>query len=442
MFTNPAPFGLHTGEALASKRQVNRMSVRSGHNLKLRSRGSACPLVLLLLCVCWAVPAYGADPQEMYRQATETLYSLDFDEAESIFLKLTEEHPDDPDYWNGLASTAWLKILYEQQKLDIESFSGQDRFGTSNSKEKVSAEDEAGLRKKVARAIAAADAILKKNPKDLRALYAKGQSNATIASFEATVKRSYWAAAGKAKAAHDLHQQVLDQDPTFYDARATVGVYNYVVASIPAVLRYTVLLPLGLRGDGKQTGIRQLEEAATKGKRATVDAKLLLIVIYNRERLYDKSLKLIDELRAKYPRNFLFAMSQGAIYGKLKRWDESISAYKLVAEKVLAHKDGYERLRLGQVYYELGNNQIHGMRFDDAAATFLRVIEGSTATPNEKAVAHLWVGKMLDGKFRLSKDPRERSAAVAHYAAVENLDAGSELKKEARKYKSRPFVSK
>src|SRR5205085_11505596 len=102
------------------------------------------------------------------------------------------------------------------------------------------------LRETIATAIAKADAMLKRNPKDVRALYAKGISNATLASFEAAAKRSYFSAGSKAKTARDLHQQVLTLDPTFDDARMSVGAYNYVLGVVPTFSRLP-LLPLAIR---------------------------------------------------------------------------------------------------------------------------------------------------------------------------------------------------
>ena len=72
-------------------------------------------------------------------------------------------------------------------------------------------EDEKRLRDTIAIAIQKADAILSKNPNDVQALHAKGISNGTLASFEALAKRSYVSAHGKAKAAHDLDEDVFMQ---------------------------------------------------------------------------------------------------------------------------------------------------------------------------------------------------------------------------------------
>src|SRR5678815_1347904 len=82
-----------------------------------------------------ALPAFAADPQQTYSEGIGQLYSLDFAASETTFRSLTREYPDNPDYWNALASSYWLKILYNQQKLNLESFSSKDRFGTMESKD-------------------------------------------------------------------------------------------------------------------------------------------------------------------------------------------------------------------------------------------------------------------------------------------------------------------
>src|SRR5690242_17883214 len=66
-----------------------------------------------------------ADPKQIYEDATNALYNLDFSTAERGYETLTRDHPENPDYWNALASAVWLKITFDQQKLNLESFSGR-----------------------------------------------------------------------------------------------------------------------------------------------------------------------------------------------------------------------------------------------------------------------------------------------------------------------------
>src|SRR5690242_11312948 len=149
---------------------------------------------IILLVVCVMTATAGTDPKLIYDQSTDALYNLDFNTAQRGYETLTHDYPDNPDYWNALASSIWLKITFDQQKLNLESFSGKTTFGTKESRDTVDPADEKRLRDIVNTAISKADVILKKKPNDVHALYAKGVAYATLASFEGTVKRSYLAA--------------------------------------------------------------------------------------------------------------------------------------------------------------------------------------------------------------------------------------------------------
>ena len=132
-------------------------------------------LVLYAIVLGGCLSAAAADPKVVYDQSTDALYNLDFNTAQQGYETLTHDYPDNPDYWNALASSIWLRIMYDQQKLNMESFSGAS-LGAKGSHDVVNAADEKRLRETIATAIAKADAILKTNPKDVRALYAKGIS--------------------------------------------------------------------------------------------------------------------------------------------------------------------------------------------------------------------------------------------------------------------------
>jgi len=375
--------------------------------------------------------ALAADAPQIYRESSDALYNLDFSTAQHGFEDLTRLYPQNADYWNALASTMWLKILYDQQKLDIDSYSGKS-FGTRDSRDAVDPADEKKLRDTVATAMKNADAVLDKSPKDVRALYALGVANATLASFESTAKRAYFTAYGDAKTARNLHQQVLKLDPNFDDARMTVGIFDYVVDVIPPWFRHSLGLLLGMHGDGKQAGIEKIQTAAARGKQVSTDARMVLIVIYNREHRYDDAMELINELHSRYPRNFLFEVSKASIFGKMKRWDQAAQTYEQILQKIDSRKNGYERLRASKMYSSLGRSQVELHREDLAIGAFSRVVADSGATPNEKAEAHLWMGKVFDVK-------RDRTRALQHYDAVLGLSCDAPLKKEAAALKRKPF---
>jgi tetratricopeptide (TPR) repeat protein len=393
-------------------------------------RGLSFVVAVVFACGVLANAA-AVDPKQLYEQSTEAMYNLDFNTAQHGYEALTHDYPDNPDYWNAVASSIWLKITFDQQKLNLESFSGRSTFGTKESHEKLNPEDEKRLRDTIKVAIEKADVLLKRNPNDVRALYAKGISNATLASFEATVKRSYLSANSDAQAAKKFHQQVLKLDPSFDDARISIGTYDYVVGVIPSFVRVFFGL-FGISGAGKEAGIQQLQLAATKGKIASTDAKMVLAVIYSREKRYDDALLIMNDLHGRYPRNFLFELAKATTYSKMKRFDDAVHTYEQVLEKIQSKKDGYERVRVERIYFSLATSNMDRHQFETAVEDFSRVVAGKDATPDEKAISYLWMGKMFDTK-------KDRPRAVQQYNAVLGLDCGSELKDEALKYKRRPF---
>jgi tetratricopeptide (TPR) repeat protein len=388
----------------------------------------------VLLCAFLARSGFAADPSAMYQRGVDKIYNLYFDDAEKDFKNLTAEYPNDPRYWNGLASTIWLRILYQQQKLNIESFSFKDTFGTSQSQDDVAAAEEQRLEETARRARDAADALLKKNPKDVHALYEKGASFATLATFHATVKREYWKARGEAAEARDIDKQVLRIDPNFHDAEMSVGAYNYVMGVLPSGFRL-LLGVFGMSGDGKDVGLRQLESAAHMGNESATAATLMLLIVYNREGRHGDALKLTEELQAKYPKNFLFEMSRAQVFRKLGQFDQANETYQNIQKKIVSKSNGYERLRLAKVYYDQAKGQTEQKDFGAVYASYAKVVDPkSDATPDERADSLIWMGKTLDSQ-------NNRSAALEHYNAVDKLNCKIEYKEQANLYKKKRYSS-
>jgi tetratricopeptide (TPR) repeat protein len=325
-----------------------------------------------------------------------------------------------------------LRMMFEQNKLDLESFSSGLTFGTRESTDEVNPADEKRFRAIVGTAIAKADALLKQKPKDVNALYQKGNAEVSLASFEGTVKGSVVGAISNARAAKSIQLQVLKMDPSFADARASIGTYDYFVAVLPAVLRVGASL-FGLGTEGKEIGIRHLEAAAAKGGDASTDAKILLAVVYSRETRYGDALKLMIDLHSAYPRNFVFQLAEASTYGKVKQHEEARRLYSEILAKIQSRTNGYDRVRAEKVHYLLGIDDFHTEQFDRALEDFSRVTTGKDATPDEKAAAHIWIGKIFDSK-------KDRAHAVEQYTAAASLNCSADLKAEARKYIRRPFA--
>lgn len=106
-----------------------------------------------------------------------------------------------------------------------------------------------------------------------------------------------------------LLQTALQLDPQLVDADAGVGLYNYFVDTLPAIvkmLRFFIGLPAGNRA----LGIELMERAAQDGDFTRAEAKFYLGKDYTRrnEMQFSKALSLFQQLESQYPQNPFWQM--------------------------------------------------------------------------------------------------------------------------------------
>jgi hypothetical protein len=363
------------------------------------------------------------DPGALDR-AFDALYNLDLEIAEAGLREMTVRYPENPRSWNLLAGAVMLEALFRQQKLSLDSFSG-DRIGTDDSSDAIDREREAFFRETIDRAVAAAQAILERQPDDIEARYHLGASWAILAAFEATIRKSVTGAAGPAKKAHDLHMEVLRRDPSFNDARLAVGTYEYAAGVLPWVVRQVVKV-FGIRGD-KNVGIQQLRYAADLGRWVSTDAKMVLIVVYNREKWYEDALAILRDVHATYPRNYLLEIEIASVYERMRMWPAAIGVYRSVLAKIETGEDGYDRFEPEPVLFRLAEAHVHGERYMESIPLFEQVIADADSSDGLKCRSHMWAGRIL-------RDRDRKSEAAGHFQAIERLDCSNTQKREARRY--------
>ena len=129
------------------------------------------------------------------------------------------------------------------------------------------------------------------------------------ASFAATIQGSVRAAFGSAREAYNAHERVMELDTRRRDAGLIVGTYRYLIAGMALPMRW-MAYAAGF-GGGREKGMTLVKEAADYDGENRTDARVALVLLYNRERRYDEALKQLDRLRAEYPRNRLFWLENG-----------------------------------------------------------------------------------------------------------------------------------
>jgi tetratricopeptide (TPR) repeat protein len=240
---------------------------------------------------------------ELRLQGYEALYSLDYEEARRLFKEMTRLYPDHPAGPQCLAATLWLQELNRSRHLQASLYSTES-FSTSE--DKVDPRLVEQFRQWTRTAKVLAEARLKRDPHDVEALYFLGVTEGLKAVFAAAVERRFMAALGDSSRAVDRHREVLKLDPGFHDAELSIGMYHYIIGSLPLPIKLMASIG-GMRGS-KKRGLETLERVAREGRWAQGIAKLLLIDLYKREKRWPEAIALARELGARYPRNYLFQL--------------------------------------------------------------------------------------------------------------------------------------
>ena len=263
---------------------------------------------ILLLLVC-CVAAVAQTPPQSVRLDTlraegyNALYNLDYETARRHFQKMIDLAPDHPAGPQCMAASMWIQQLNESWELKSTLYSDK---AFKNDKTKVDPRKVEEFRKWTRRAKQLSEARLKRNDRDVEALYLLGAAEGLEAAFSAAVERKFMSALRTGSSAVDHHRKVLELSPQFYDAELTIGLQNYVIGSLPLPAKM-LASTIGVRGS-KKRGLKELEHVARDGKMGKDVARVLLIDLYKREKRWDDSISTARDLSERYPRNYLFKL--------------------------------------------------------------------------------------------------------------------------------------
>lgn len=258
----------------------------------------------ILIAIVWTITAVAQDRLDTLRaEGYEALYNLDYETARARFQKMIELAPDHPAGPQCMASSLWVQQLNQSWELKSTLYSSSAITETKSQVDRKQADE---FRKWIRRAKQLSQARLRKNPRDVEALYFLGAAEGLEASWAGGVERKFMAAFRAGKDSVDHHRDVLKLAPDFRDAELTIGLMNYIIGSL---LLPTKMLAatMGVRGS-KKRGLETLQRVAAEGKWARDVARVLLVDLYKREKRWEDAARVARELAVKYPRNYLFKL--------------------------------------------------------------------------------------------------------------------------------------
>ncbi len=265
----------------------------------------------LVLATALAAPPASANPasRELRAKASSQIFNLDREEALATYRQAVAADPQDAAAYRGLATALWLSITFRRGNMTVDDYLG--RVTKPNASMSAPPPDAvAGFRDAVDKAIGLARARLDRNARDADAHYQLGAAVGLRASYAATVEGSFGGAFRSAREAFTEHERVLELDPKRKDAGLIVGTYRYLVSTLSLPMRWMAYMA-GFGGD-KERGLTLIQDAAAYDGDNQDDARFALILLFNREKRYDEALRVLANLRERYPRNRLVWLESGA----------------------------------------------------------------------------------------------------------------------------------
>jgi tetratricopeptide (TPR) repeat protein len=359
------------------------------------------------------------DPQA--RVAFDHFYNMEYDRSIQEFQKILDRRPNDPPAVNHLLTTILMRELYRMGAMKSGEFANDSFIGEAHRPADPKVKQQ--IKQLVDHAEDLEEQQLKANPNDTNALYARGVTRAQFALYTALVERAWFSALRNAVGARRDHEKVLELDPNYVDAKLVVGAHNYVVGSLPWSVKVAAAI-VGLSGS-KEKGLEYLREVAASNGENSVDAKVVLSLFLRREHRYDDARALMEDLTARYPRNYLFPVEEANLLRASGRSAEAAAAYRKVWQ---SGREG----KYGNLHYELsawGLGELLRSQKDyaGAAAAYELVEEVPDPDPETLQKANLAAGEMYD---LLQK----RDLAMKKYQTVLAENASSPPAEQARKF--------
>ena len=384
----------------------------------------------------WSKPQAGAagdssravyrPPDPLNASAFDHFYNMDYDRSVQEFQKILDRHPDDPFAVNHLLTAVMFRELYRMGALNTSDYANDSFVGVPHHPADPKVKEQ--IKGLVDRAENLEEDKLKANPKDVDALYARGNTRAQFSTYTALVERAWFSALRNAVGARHDHERVLELSPQYVDAKLVVGAHNYVMGSLPWGVKVAVSL-VGLSGS-KEKGIEYLYEVARAHTENSVDAKIALLLFLRREHRYSEALVLLRGMIQQYPQNVLMALEEGTLLRSLNQFGDAAAAYRKVWDAGKAGK--YPGLHYELAAEYLGDLLRSQKDYAGAAAAYELVAQAQTPDSEVLQKANLGAGEMYDLQ-------QKRDLATRKYQAVIAVNSSTPPAEIARRRLKEPY---
>jgi tetratricopeptide (TPR) repeat protein len=189
---------------------------------------------------------------------------------------------------------------------------------------------------------------------------------------------------------------------------------------------------VGIRGD-KAKGIRTVQDVAQNGKLDRIDAQVFLCALYRRENQAARAVPLVQDLIARFPRNFLLRLELSEMYSMAGDGANGLAAAEEIAKLKNAHAPGYDRVPWERIEYQEGVIQFWFRDYNHALENLKKVVAGiQNVDLNTGATAWLRLGQVYDVTHH-------RQQAVEAYRKAIDYAPQTDAAQESSKHLVAPY---
>jgi tetratricopeptide (TPR) repeat protein len=281
-------------------------------------------------------------------------------------------------------------------------------------------------------ALRAAETLDRTSPADAEVKLLLGLIQGSQALAEAA-RQEYLAAWQDLRGAHTRFSEALALDPDLVDAAYGIGLYNFALSRLPALLR--TLVPIVLPSGDAGRGLSEIERVAERGTYLKMTARVALLHLYaGPEEKFADAFRLGRELIRRYPGNpdLYFATAHAA--SELGRFPEAQEIGRRVGRNLAEGRPRFTAELLARYYQLMGKIAMDRGEHGPALAFFARALEAPTPVRYRWVTAWAWTrsGMVHD----LLGDREEAVRRYREALAVKTEGVAQDL---ARQYLETPY---
>jgi hypothetical protein len=241
------------------------------------------------------------DPQHIaLDMAMNRMYNCDFSGAQAIFTEEISKHPEDP-LLHAFRASALLFSEFDRMKiLELDFFVDNDSV-TDRKRLKPAPSIRADIFQATGNARKLASAHLAEDPQNTNALFALFLAAGVETDYTVLVEKKYIRSYSLSKETQNYARKLLALNPPIYDAYLSPGMLEYVVGNLNFFFKLFVHIDQ-IKGN-KQTAVDCLKRVVDHGHYYAPYAKILLSVIYLRDKKPGAALALLKEFERDFPEN-------------------------------------------------------------------------------------------------------------------------------------------